>query len=418
MVRSPLILIVALLLAACGAAVGESSPGGSEPPDGAAPPPTQDAASEEVSESHPGPEVEIRLNEEIPRRLQSNTVGWNTDFSRSTIDLDDLLSGGPPRDGIPPIDEPRFISVDEAAAEVAPNEPIVAYSHNGDHRAYPLAILMWHEVVNDEVGDRPVTITFCPLCNTAIGFDRQVGDRLLDFGTSGLLRNSDLVMWDRQSESLWQQATGEAIVGELAGTRLEFLPVSIISFSEFAEAFPEGLVLSRETGHRRAYGANPYELYDSRDRPYGFFEGEIDDRLPALERVVGLTIDDLPAAYPFSALEAAGVVNDELAGRPVAVFYTPDTTSALDRGAIAEARAVGSAVPFDPVVDGERLIFRSESNRIVDEQSGSEWDITGRAVSGPLEGSQLEVLPHANHFWFAFQAFYPNVDIRGSASHQ
>lgn len=418
MARAPLILIVALLLVACGAAVGESSPSGSEPSEGAAPPPTEERVSEPEAESVSVPEVEIRTNEEIPRRLQLNTVGWNTDFTRSTIDLNDLLSGGPPRDGIPPIDEPRFLGVEQAAAEVAPNEPVVAYSHNGDHRAYPLAILMWHEVVNDEVGERPVTITFCPLCNTAIGFDRQVGDRLLDFGTSGLLRNSDLVMWDRQTESLWQQATGEAIVGELAGTRLEFVPVSIISYREFSDAYPEGLVLSRETGHRRAYGANPYELYDSRNRPYGFFEGEIDDRLPALERVVGLTIDDVPVAYPFSALESAGVVNDEVAGRPIAVFYTPDTTSALDRGTIAEARAVGSAVPLDPVVDGERLTFRSEGDRIVDEQSGSEWDITGRALSGSMEGTQLEVLPHANHFWFAFQAFYPNVDIRGSASHQ
>jgi hypothetical protein len=152
-----------------------------------------------------------------PAHLAGRVGDWKTDWSRHTVPLEELFSGGPPRDGIPPLDEPRFISIEEAAGQVAAKEPVVVFEHGEEARAYPLAILMWHEIVNDEVGGQPVVITYCPLCNTALAFDRRLGDRVLDFGTSGLLRHSDLVMWDRQTESLWQQVTGEAIVGTLAG---------------------------------------------------------------------------------------------------------------------------------------------------------------------------------------------------------
>ena len=349
---------------------------------------------------------------EPPPQLRSAVKSWATDWSRRTISLDELFSGGPARDGIPPIDEPIFVSVKEATEEVDEAEPVVVYEHNGDARAYPLAILIWHEIVNDEVGGQPVTITFCPLCNTAIAFDRNFDDQVLDFGTSGLLRNSDLVMWDRQTETLWQQATGEGIVGELAARQLTFLPASLVSFSEFSQAYPDGQVLSRETGYERRYGANPYTGYDSSSRPF-LFQGTIDERLPALERVVGLVIGDSAVAYPFSTLSEAGVVNDDVNGQPVAVFYAPDTVSALDASVIKDAQAVGSAVSYNPIVDGEPLTFEFSDGKIMDTKTGSQWDVTGRAIEGSLAGSQLEVLPHANHFWFAFAAFYPDVTIWG-----
>lgn len=350
-------------------------------------------------------------SDEPPSQLRSAVQTWATDWSLRTISLEELFSGGPPRDGIPPIDEPSFISIADAAQEVAEAEPIVLYEHEGDARAYPLAILIWHEIVNDTVGGQPVSITFCPLCNTAIAFDRNFGDQVLDFGTSGLLRNSDLVMWDRQSETLWQQATGEGIVGEFAGQSLTFLPASVISFSEFRERYPDGQVLSRETGHNRRYGNNPYTGYDGiGSRPF-LFSGEIDDRLPAMERVVGLIVAEEAVAYPFSALAEAGVVNDEVNGQSVAIFFAPDTLSALDASIIEEARAIGSAVSYNPIVNGEQLIFELDNKKITDTNTGSQWDVTGRAISGPLSGTQLEIWPHANHFWFAFAAFYPDSTI-------
>jgi hypothetical protein len=348
---------------------------------------------------------------ELPPSLRGITRSWRTDWTRRAIALDELMSGGPPRDGIPPIDQPLFISIEEAAQSLAGAEPVVVFTHAGEARAYPLAILMWHEIVNDDVGGQPVTITFCPLCNTAIAFDRRLSERLLDFGTSGLLRHSDLVMWDRQTESLWQQVTGEALVGELAGERLTFLPTSLLSFDEFRAAYPAGQVLSRETGHARSYGANPYVGYDASARPF-LYRGEVDDRLPAMERVVGVIVGDAAAAYPFSALEKVGVINDDVGGQPVALFYAPETLSALDAATIRDSRAVGSGVAYDPTVEGRRLTFLWQSGQIVDQETGSVWSVAGQAVEGDLVGTQLAVRPHANHFWFALQAFYPAVEVR------
>jgi hypothetical protein len=187
-----------------------------------------------------------------------NRTGWKTDFSKHTVPLSEIQSGGPPRDGIPPIDRPAFVDSAVASEWLADNEPVVVYEENGDARAYPLQILIWHEIVNDTVGGRPVTVTFCPLCNTAIAFDRRLDGVTYDFGTTGNLRRSDLVMWDRQTESWWQQITGEAIVGALAGARLTPVPAAIQSFAAFRAAFPNGRVLSRETGVRRDYGRHRY----------------------------------------------------------------------------------------------------------------------------------------------------------------
>ena len=199
------------------------------------------------------------LSDEPPRFL---TRGWQTDFSRHSVPFDEIRSGGPPRDGIPPIDNPKYIDVSEPPSYMRENEPVISVEINGDARAYPLAILISHEIVNDEFGGVPVTVTYCPLCNTAIAFDRRVGGRVLDFGTTGNLRNSDLVMWDRQTESWWQQITGEAIVGELTGTKLTFIPAPLVSWSAFRDSFPDGKVLSRDTGFSRNYDLPPYSGYD------------------------------------------------------------------------------------------------------------------------------------------------------------
>jgi hypothetical protein len=339
---------------------------------------------------------------------------WHvTDFSRATVPLSEIISGGPPRDGIPPIDEPAFVPVAEAATWLASDEPVLVYRRDGDARAYPLQILIWHEIVNDVVGGQPVAVTYCPLCNSALVFDRTVGGRVLDFGTTGKLRHSDLVMWDRQTESWWQQLTGEAIVGRHSGTRLTFLPSQMVAFRTFAAAFPQGRVLSRETGHSRPYGTNPYRGYDAPENAQPFLlQDRADPRLPAMERVVALELGGEARAYPYGVLAAyGGVANDSLGGQPLVVFLEQETRSVLDHAQIAQARAVGSGVVYDPRVDGRRLTFQATAAGWRDKETGSLWDAFGRARAGALAGSLLTPRNHDNSFAFAWLVFRPDSDI-------
>ncbi|MCC6179885.1 MAG: DUF3179 domain-containing protein [Chloroflexi bacterium] len=278
-------------------------------------------------------------------------------------------------------------------------------------RAYPLQILIWHEIVNDTVGGRPVTVTFCPLCNTAIAFDRRLDGVTYDFGTTGNLRRSDLVMWDRQTESWWQQITGEAIVGTLAGSRLTPVPAAIQSFSAFRASFPTGQVLSRETGFRRDYGRNPYVGYDDIASSPFLYSGPADGRLPPMARVVTVALNGEAAAYPFALLEQYGAVHDSVGGTPIVILFQKGTASALDAGRIAGSRDIGAAGVFAPTVESRALTFRAEGGRLLDNETNSEWDALGRAVAGPLAGQRLQPIVHANHFWFAMAAFYPEVRV-------
>lgn len=283
---------------------------------------------------------------------------WKTDFTRTSIDFREIQPGGPPKDGIPPIDRPRFISA-RAASWLGDREPVMVVSHGDETKVYPIQILMWHEIVNDVVGGRPTAITFCPLCNTALVFDRQLDGRVLDFGTTGQLRHSNLVMYDRQTESWWQQASGEAIIGELTGRELVRVDAQMVSWDEARRSFPTALVLSRETGHRRDYGRNPYERYDEAGRnPIAtFFSRKLDPRLPAMERVVTLESKDAPVAYPFSRLRRDRVVHDKHNGRPVVILWKKGTASALDAGVIDQGRDVGAVGVFESTLDGAALTF-------------------------------------------------------------
>ena len=349
--------------------------------------------------------------EEALRRAGISTRGWKTDFSKHTVPYSEILSGGPPRDGIPPIDNPKFTTPEDADEWIGDQEPVIAFAVNGDARAYPIQVIIWHEIVNDVVAGVPVAVTFCPLCNAAIVFDRELDGVIYDFGTSSKLRNSDLIMWDRQTESWWQQFTGEAIIGTLTGKKLTFLPASIISWSDFKAANPEGKVLSKDTGFSRDYGRNPYAGYDRADNPPFLFDGEPDGRLLPKERVVAVTIGDEAAAFPFAVLEKEKVANYTVNGQDLAVFFQPGTLSALDRRAIKESRSVGATGVFDSHLSGQRLTFRSDGDDIVDNETGSVWNILGQAIKGPLKGSELIPIIHANHFWFAWGSFNPDTKI-------
>ena len=375
----------------------------------AAPHPVPAPEAEEVSAQvaiEPDPDYESEL-----RSAGISARGWQTDFSRHTVPYSEILSGGVPRDGIPPLDDPSFTTPEDASKWLGDQEPVIAFELNGDARAYPLQILTWHEIVNDVVGGVPVSATFCPLCNAALVFDRRLDGVVYDFGTSGKLRNSDLIMWDRQTESWWQQFTGTGIVGELAGKKLTILPASIISFSDFRAASPDGKVLSRDTGFSRSYGQNPYAGYDRADQPPFLFDGDLDGRLLPKERVATVTIGEVDAAFPFSILEEERVVNYTVNGKDLVVFFKSGTVSALDKRSIRGSRDVGATGLFDAQVDGRQLTFRGEGDRFLDNETGSVWNILGQAVEGPLKGTVLAPVVHANHFWFAWGAFKPDTLI-------
>lgn len=336
---------------------------------------------------------------------------------RPLVDPEDLIRGGPPPDGIPPIDDPRFIGPGDADW-LADREPVLAVEIDGDARAYPLQIMTWHEIVNDVIGGVPIAVTYCPLCNTGIAFERPtIGGRLLDFGTSGMLYRSNLVMYDRQTETYWAQATGQAIIGELVGEQLTFVPARVLSFGDWRAAYPQGKVLSRDTGHERPYGTNPYEFYDSSDQPF-LFTGELDERLPATERVIGVKTASDTVAFPYSELRDRAVggwaaVSTSVGDAPIAVFWKAGTASALDAGRIADARDVGAAVAYVPTLDGRTLTFVATGEGIRDEQTGSTWDITGHAVAGELAGEELVPAIAIESFWFDWAAFHPDTRIFG-----
>lgn len=343
--------------------------------------------------------------------LPFDTSEWKTNFKKASVPLNEIRSGGPPKDGIPPIDRPKFETVAEAGKWLKPAEPVVIVEHGTDARAYPLQILIWHEIVNDTVGGVPLSVTFCPLCNTSIAFDRRLEGRVLDFGTTGKLHKSALVMYDRQTESWWWQVSGLAIVGDLTGKRLTVLPSQIVSWELFRRARPAGKVLSRDTGHRRAYGQNPYVGYDNINSSPFLYTGTRDPRLRPMERVVTVSLGGSDVAYPFGVLEKAGVVHDTIAGLPIVILHQKGTASALDAGDIAASRDVGAAAVFSPVVDGRRLTFRAQGVQFVDQQTKSSWSILGQATAGSLAGRRLPPIVHGNHFWFSWASYRPQTRI-------
>jgi hypothetical protein len=264
-------------------------------------------------------------------------AGWGeTDFSQSSIDLGEILSGGPPKDGIPSIDQPKFSSPAEIS-DIAGREPVVSLVIDGDARGYPLRVLTWHEIVNDTVGGEPVAVTYCPLCNAAIVFERTVKGKVLDFGTTGLLRNSDLVMYDRQTQSWWQQFTGEAIVGAMLGTELRLVPARLEAYELFAKRHPGGKVLVPNNPAMRRYGANPYAGYDTARAPF-LYHGEMPEGISPMARVVVVRQGNEILVY---ALELLAEKKRLEAGELV-IAWQPGQASALDTREIAKGRDVGN----------------------------------------------------------------------------
>lgn len=406
-------LLIVLFLSAC-APAATSSP--TEPADSTAAPPEDTPPPAPTEADTPSSGVVIPTATSTPLPGEEPPLGatreFSTDFSIHSIPYSEVLSGGPPKDGIPAIDNPKFVSVSEADEWLGDLEPVIVFENAGDVRIYPLQILIWHEIVNDVVGGKPVAITFCPLCNTAIAFEATVNGMVLDFGTTGRLRFSNLLMYDRQTESWWQQATGDAVIGELTGTQLTFLPVTTIGWAEARQAFPDAQVLSRETGFVRSYGRNPYAGYDDINRsPFLYLGPDTPDQLLPMARVTTVELNGEAVAYPNDVLKEVRVVNDTVGGVPVVVLWQPGLASALGNSEISSGDDVGANGVFERTVDGQTLTFVFDGEKITDEQTGSTWNILGEAIEGALAGTSLTPVLKVDHFWFSWAAFRPDTRV-------
>ena len=277
-----------------------------------------------------------------------------------------------------------------------PDHLVLGFEWEGDARAFPLRIMNWHEIVNDVIGGREVVVTYCPLCRTGLVFDRRLEDgALLTFGNTGSLYESAMVMYDHQTDSKWWQAAGEAITGPLTGTRLTLLPAITSTWPDWVAIWPQTQVLSRNTGHRRDYDRDAFAAYSAVDSEPAFPISFLDDRLLPKERVLGVETSEGPVAYSLTALEPWTVLHDRLDGRPVVVFSGPS-----DAGAV-----------FEAIADGRALDFAAADGSFRDDQTGSTWNLAGRAVDGPLNGTQLEPVASFASYWFSWATVWPESRI-------
>jgi Protein of unknown function (DUF3179) len=402
-----LVGVVALVTAACGGALDGGDPDAGVPSTSAGGIAQPDSGSETNS---PAP-----VDGVLPEGPSALDNKFDESFPEPLIDPNDILSGGPPPDGIPPIDDPQFVSVAEADEWLNDPEPVLVVDIDGDVRAYPMQIMMWHEIVNDTVGGIPLAVTYCPLCNSAITFERTVRGVETTFGTSGSLYFANLVMYDRATESLWNQLDGKASVGLLTGETLTQVPSSTVSWEVFKESRPDGKVLDRNrTGANRRYGTNPYTgLDDPNGQPF-LFRGDIDVRAKAMQRIVAIEGPNEAVAWASDAISddtGTAATAGEFDGEPLVILWLAGEASAVDSSDIAAGRDVGTVGVFSSVVDGETLSFRAEDEVFVDDQTSSTWNVFGEAVSGPLTGTTLEPVTFVRTFWFSWAAFRPDTEL-------
>lgn len=320
-----------------------------------------------------------------------------TNGLKHIVPLDKIKSGGPPKDGIPSIDNPKFAPVSES--QFVPDTTfVIGLDINGEKRAYPLFIMVWHEIVNDSVGGVPVAITYCPLCFTNQVFERVIDGKEVEFGTSGKLYNSNLVMYDRLTDSYWSQALGVAITGELTGYELKRIPFDVISWADWKTLHPDTLVLTTETGHIRSYGVDPYGDYYTDPRILFPVEHE-DDRMHPKELILGFHESDVYKAYKQDDVESAIVINDIFNNKPMMLV----------------SLFSGDSRAFDRTVNDKVLTFDFVDNVIIDLESKSKWNYDGVATSGSMEGIQLVRLPFNPGFWFQWVAFHPDTEVYESS---
>ncbi len=316
-----------------------------------------------------------------------------TNGTKHIVPLDEIKWGGVPKDGIPSIDRPKFVQASNVAF-LKDDDLVIGLTLNGQARAYPLLILVWHEIINDNVGGTPIAVTYCPLCFTTQVFERIFNGTEVQFGTSGKLYNSNLVMYDRLTGSYWSQALGKSITGPLSGTELRMIPFDVARWSDWKSLYPDSLVLTTDTGYQRAYGSDPYgDYYTSAE--IIFPVSHKDDRMHPKEKIIGYHDSGQFKAYKISDLESAKVVNDKVGKKQILlVSLYPDMVRAFDRN-----------------INDKTLNFVISDGKIFDKQTNSQWSFDGLATDGSLKGTQLHRIPLSPGFWFEWVAFHPDTEI-------
>jgi len=396
--RIAIAAVTGLLLGACGAGA-DGADAGLGQPDPTAQVPDGDRDCTPSAEDVPVP-VADEADDGV-------LFPWDRDDTTvlDGFDPDEVVSGGPPPDGILPIDTPCVVDVAAADTWLEDESSVMVVELDGEARAYPLAIMTQHEIVNDVLAGVPVTVTYCPLCNSGLAFERTIDGEAWDFGTSGRLLRSNLMMYDRQTRTLWSQFSGEALWGDqdVVGRELERVPTQLLGWATVRERLPQATVLSRASVPGRSYGRNPYPGYEGSGSGF-LFRGETDERLDPDERVVGLGSEGDGVAVPLSRLRDELAVTVDVDGRPVTVVWTPGQASALEGGQVDEGSDVGQTGAFavdglEPAQDG---LFR-------DPATGALHDVTGAVVEG--EADDLELVALDDTFWFVWFAFRPETAI-------
>lgn len=319
--------------------------------------------------------------------ILSDEVKTLADGTKYIIHPSEILSGGPPKDGIPSIDDPKFTSAEEADW-LNPDDLVLGLNYNGVVKAYPHRILNWHEIVNDFADDKPVLVTYCPLCRTGIAFESVINGKRVEFGTSGKLWKANLVMYDRKTDTYWSQVGGKAIVGELAGMKLKQIPMDTAMWKDWKEKHPDTLVLSKDTGFFRSYDRDPYASF-ANSPGVGFGVDFKDTRLFSKAIVYGVLVGDKTKAYSEQKVKETKLLNDEFAGKKLLVFWDPE---------------LNAVKIFDRTVDREELEF-SLDGKLVD-NSGREWNFDGS--SGEM---QLERIDTFGLYWFSWLVTYPDTEL-------
>lgn len=416
----PVVLIVAgfgILVAACGLQDSRESDGASAI--------TADVQSATTSTFLDYKDAITRNLERLarePRPVENSAMPprhLNTElFPELLVDRFRIVSGGPPPDGIPSIDAPSFSPVTEVDW-LEDDEAVILLDLDGRVRIYPIQILIWHEIVNDVVDGHPITVTYCPLCNSAIAFESQLDGQVLDFGVTGALYDSAMIMYDRQTESLWTHYDGRAVVGTLMGSELRRVPVSTVSWATASLNFHDALVLDRNSGFTKPYGRNRYIAYDQMESPLlGFFTGEVPDDLGEMDRIVGIwgPTGGTSVAVPLAQLRSQRVAQLEIRGSDVVVFWEPGTASALQRQNVADGDDIGASGVFSAQSGGRPLTFSFDGANIEDTETGSKWNILGHAVDGPLLGARLAPIEHLDTFWFSWVSYNPDSAVATSSN--
>ena len=307
------------------------------------------------------------------------------------------------------VDRPRFASVAAARSWLPADAPVIVLRIGQVARAYPLAILQWHEVVNDTVAGRPLAITYCPLCNTAAAYSRLVAGKPVMLQSSGALLSGAAVLTVAGTQQLWSQATGEAL--QVVPAPLTWVPSDTMSLAGAAAADPGLQVMER-----------PYAGFDYNQSPYGdvaipgsqprLFVGWVDEHLDPKARLVGVVVRGAARAWQYRALAGPRVRNDSVGGQPVVVVYRPDVTGIGDSSDLRHAPRVGAAAVYAVSVAGRTLHFRLAGLQAMrDQETGSTWDLSGHAVAGPLAGTRLQSLRFLNTYWFAWVAFHAKTSV-------